>query len=88
MTSSTPRVSLLAFPRFVVGESGPELDILTRGGYGRADRKLGTWSTAFLIINRVVGAGIYSTPSSIISSIHSVGVTLLFWVLGGIMTFW
>ncbi|KAJ4304030.1 hypothetical protein N0V88_001635 [Collariella sp. IMI 366227] len=52
------------------------------------DRKLGTWSTAFLIINRVVGAGIYSAPSAIILSINSVGVTLLFWVLGGLMTFW
>ncbi|KAK4639005.1 hypothetical protein QC761_702480 [Podospora bellae-mahoneyi] len=51
------------------------------------ERKLGTWSTAFLIINRVVGAGIFSTPSSIILSINSVGMTLLFWVLGGIMTF-
>ncbi|KAK4039914.1 amino acid permease-domain-containing protein [Parachaetomium inaequale] len=51
------------------------------------DRKLGTWSTAFLIINRVVGAGIYSTPSGIIYSLDSVGVTLLFWVLGGVMTF-
>ncbi|KAK3368223.1 amino acid permease-domain-containing protein [Podospora didyma] len=51
------------------------------------DRKLGTWSTAFLIINRVVGAGVYSTPASIIYYTNSVGVTLLFWVLGGVMTF-
>jgi hypothetical protein len=52
------------------------------------DRKLGTWSTAFLIINRVVGAGIFSTPAEIIRLTNSVGATLLFWVLGGIMTFW
>ncbi|KAK4212393.1 phosphatidylinositol 4-kinase-like protein [Rhypophila decipiens] len=51
------------------------------------DRKLGTWSTAFLIINRVVGTGIFSTPSSIILYTNSVGATLLFWVLGGVMTF-
>ncbi|KAK0645905.1 amino acid permease-domain-containing protein [Cercophora newfieldiana] len=51
------------------------------------DRKLGTWSTAFLIINRVVGAGIFSTPAEIIRLTDSVGATLLFWVLGGIMTF-
>ncbi|KAL2270446.1 hypothetical protein VTJ83DRAFT_2630 [Remersonia thermophila] len=51
------------------------------------DRKLGTWSTAFLIINRVVGSGIYSTPSGIIHSINSVGITLIFWVIGGVMTF-
>jgi phosphatidylinositol 4-kinase len=52
------------------------------------ERRLGTWSTAFLIINRVVGTGIYSTPSSIIGYTDSVGATLLFWVLGGVMTFW
>lgn len=51
------------------------------------ERKLGTWSTAFLIINRVVGNGIYSTPSTIIRYTDSVGATLLFWVLGGVMTF-
>ncbi|KAK5663901.1 hypothetical protein OQA88_112 [Cercophora sp. LCS_1] len=51
------------------------------------DRKLGTWSTAFLIINRVIGAGIFSTPAEIIRLTNSVGATLLFWVLGGIMTF-
>jgi amino acid transporter len=51
------------------------------------ERKLGSWSTAFLIINRVVGNGIYSTPSTIIRYTDSVGATLLFWVLGGLMTF-
>jgi hypothetical protein len=52
------------------------------------DRKLGIWSTTFLIINRMVGAGIYSTPATIIQYTDSVGATLLFWVLGGFMTFW
>ena len=52
------------------------------------DRKLGLWSTTFLIINRLIGNGIYSTPSSIIQNTNSVGATLLFWALGGLMTFW
>jgi len=52
------------------------------------DRKLGTWSTAFLIINRVVGSAIFSTPAEIIRLTNNVGATLLFWVLGGFMTFW
>ncbi|KAK3357722.1 phosphatidylinositol 4-kinase-like protein [Lasiosphaeria hispida] len=51
------------------------------------DRKLGTWSTAFLIINRVIGAGIFSTPAQIIRLTNSVGATLLFWVLGGFVLF-
>lgn len=51
------------------------------------DRKLGVFSTTILIINRVVGTGLYSTPSAIIARTESVGATLLFWVLGGLMTF-
>ncbi|KAI6631231.1 hypothetical protein MCOR08_005972 [Pyricularia oryzae] len=51
------------------------------------DRKLGVFSTTLLIINRVVGTGIYSTPSAIITNTDNVGATLLFWVLGGMMTF-
>lgn len=51
------------------------------------DRKLGIFSTTILIVNRVVGTGLYSTPSAIIARTESVGATLLFWVLGGLMTF-
>ena len=35
----------------------------------------------------MVGTGIYSTPSTIIKGTNNVGATLLFWFLGGIMTF-
>ena len=52
------------------------------------DRKLGFFSTSLLIINRMVGTGIFSTPSTIMQATDSVGVSLLFWLLGGIMTFW
>lgn len=47
---------------------------------------LKVFSTTLLIVNRVVGTGIYTTPAQIIKSTNSVGATLLFWVLGGIMT--
>ena len=53
-----------------------------------ADRKLGYFSTALLIVNRMVGTGIFSTPSTIMQATNSVGAALLFWVLGGIMCFW
>ncbi|KHE80667.1 hypothetical protein GE21DRAFT_4025, partial [Neurospora crassa] len=69
-----------------VGEEGEEEEDF-RDYVFPEERKLGTWSTAFLIFNRVVGAGIFSTPSSIIHYTNSVGATLLFWVLGGVMTF-
>ncbi|MCJ1465141.1 hypothetical protein MMC07_003757 [Pseudocyphellaria aurata] len=52
------------------------------------DRKLGFFSTSLLIVNRMVGTGIFSTPSTIMQATDSVGVSLLFWLLGGITTFW
>lgn len=51
------------------------------------DRKLGFFSTSLLIVNRMVGTGIFSTPSTIMQATDSVGATLLFWVLGGFMSF-
>ena len=50
------------------------------------DRKLGFWSTSFLIVNRMVGTGIFSTPSTIMQATDSVGASMLFWVLGGAMS--
>ena len=52
------------------------------------DRKLGVLSTSLLIINRMIGSGIFSTPSTITQATDSVGASLFFWVLGGIITFW
>ena len=53
-----------------------------------SDRKLGCISTSLLIVNRMVGTGIFSTPSTIMQATDNVGSTMLFWVLGGFMTFW
>ncbi|KAM0559970.1 hypothetical protein ACHAPJ_003924 [Fusarium lateritium] len=54
-------------------------DQYTAGGLGR---HLGVFSTASLIIGRIIGTGIFSTPSSIVSSVGSVGAAMLLWVLG------
>ncbi|KAJ5667758.1 uncharacterized protein N7477_006328 [Penicillium maclennaniae] len=64
--------------------SGPKVgelnfDESTRGGLGR---HLGIWSTIFLIVGRIIGTGIFSTPSSVTKSAGSVGAALLLWVLG------
>ncbi|KAJ7214391.1 APC amino acid permease [Mycena pura] len=48
-------------------------------------RQLGLPSAAFLIFNRVIGTGIFATPSLILSSSGSVGVALLMWVLGALI---
>ncbi|KAG8626001.1 hypothetical protein KVT40_006402 [Elsinoe batatas] len=50
-------------------------------------RKLGVTSAVLLIINKMIGTGIFSTPSGIFVNTGSVGVSLMLWVLGGVITF-
>ncbi|TLD38307.1 high affinity methionine permease [Venturia nashicola] len=56
----------------------------TSGGLGR---HLGLTSTTLLIIGRIIGTGIFSTPSSITASVGSVGAALMLWVLGLALSF-
>jgi len=48
----------------------------------QARRRLGLFSATFLIFNRVIGSGIYATPSLILHNSGSVGVALLMWLAG------
>lgn len=45
-------------------------------------RKLGVTSAVFLIINKMIGTGIFSTPSGIFAATGSVGVCLFLWIIG------
>ncbi|QKX60187.1 uncharacterized protein TRUGW13939_07330 [Talaromyces rugulosus] len=54
-------------------------DEYTQGGLGR---HLGVVSTTFLVVGRIIGTGIFSTPASVTESLGSVGASLMFWVLG------
>jgi hypothetical protein len=45
-------------------------------------RKLGITGAVFLILNKMIGTGIFSTPSSIFAATGSVGVSLMLWVIG------
>jgi len=38
-------------------------------------------------VGRIIGTGIFSTPSSITSSVGSVGAALMLWILGGVLSF-
>lgn len=38
-------------------------------------------------VGRIIGTGIFSTPSSILSSVGSVGASLMLWVLGFALSF-
>jgi amino acid permease len=49
-------------------------------------RNLG-WSSAYiLIMSRVIGSGIFATPGAIVRSVGSVGITLLLWIAGAIIS--
>ncbi|EJP62073.1 High-affinity methionine permease [Beauveria bassiana] len=44
------------------------------------------WATIiFLNINQMIGTGIFSTPGSILNATGSVGLALIYWVIGAIM---
>ena len=45
-------------------------------------RQIGTFSAIFLIFNRMIGTGIFATPSNILSLSGSVGLALMIWVIG------
>lgn len=36
----------------------------------------------------MIGTGIFSAPSTIMQTTDSVGASMFFWVLGGVITFW
>ncbi|KAF2280644.1 high-affinity methionine permease-like protein [Westerdykella ornata] len=50
-------------------------------------RKIGITGAVFLILNKMIGTGIFSTPSGIFAATGSVGVALFLWIIGGILTF-
>lgn len=50
-------------------------------------RKSLNWSSAYiLVMSRVIGSGIFATPGSIVKSTGSIGLTLLVWLAGTILS--
>jgi amino acid transporter len=47
-----------------------------------AKRQIGITSAVFLIVNRIIGTGIFATPSAILSLSGSVGLALMMWLVG------
>ncbi|KAF1984288.1 amino acid transporter [Aulographum hederae CBS 113979] len=50
-------------------------------------QKIRSFTVICLVINRTIGHGIFVTPSRIIQGTGSVGISLIFWVLGGVFAF-
>lgn len=48
-------------------------------------RQIGLTSAVFIIFNRIIGTGVFATPSSILSFSGSVGLSLFMWVIGAII---
>jgi amino acid permease len=62
-----------------------EFDVIpeTAAGLGRNL----DWGSAYvLIISRVIGSGIFATPGSIVKSVGSVGLTLVLWIVGALIS--
>lgn len=45
-------------------------------------RQIGVFSASLLIFNRVIGTGIFATPSTILQLAGSVGLSLFMWAIG------
>lgn len=56
----------------------------TERGLGR---HLGLFSTTMLVVGRVIGTGIFSTPAAITKGVGSVGAALALWTLGLLVSF-
>ncbi|KAI0660293.1 high affinity methionine permease [Cubamyces menziesii] len=55
----------------------------TAGGMGR---HLGIFSCTMIVVGTTIGTGIFATPSSILSSVGSVGASLMLWLLGFVLS--
>ena len=60
-------------------------DILFQTSESR--KQIGLTSAIFLIFNRMIGTGIFATPSTIFALSGSVGLTLFIWVAGMLIAF-
>lgn len=67
----------------VKGADGPQdVDEGSLFQVRQAKRQIGVTSAVFLIFNRMIGTGIFATPSAIFSLSGSVGLSLFIWVAG------
>ncbi|KAK2611489.1 hypothetical protein N8I77_004825 [Diaporthe amygdali] len=61
---------------------GDELEVGRIVDAREAKRQIGIPTAIFLIVNRIIGTGIFATPSTILGLSGSVGLSLFMWVAG------
>ncbi|KAL4869860.1 hypothetical protein BDV12DRAFT_208184 [Aspergillus spectabilis] len=70
-------------PRYDAVETTPRQDELPTATPG----KYLSWSTAYiLVVSRVIGSGIFATPGSIVKSSGSIGLSLVIWLAGTVLS--
>ncbi|KAH9481926.1 High-affinity methionine permease [Psilocybe cubensis] len=87
-----------SYPRSSSDTSWPLLRDSETEGYGsladesvqsRAEnhpkRQIGVVSAVFIIFNRIIGTGIFATPSTILGFSGSVGLSLVMWIIGAVI---
>ncbi|KAF9446966.1 high affinity methionine permease [Macrolepiota fuliginosa MF-IS2] len=62
-----------------------EVDAVEDSENPTSRRQIGLLSAVFIIFNRIIGTGVFATPSSILSLSGSVGLSLFMWVIGAII---
>lgn len=50
------------------------------------DKKLGYFSTAALIVSKMIGTGVFAKPSVVLENCGGKGVALFLWVACGLMS--
>ena len=48
------------------------------------EQDLGTWNVAALIMNKMIGTGIFTAPGLILSLTGSKSISIVLWIVGGI----
>ncbi|RDB26393.1 High-affinity methionine permease [Hypsizygus marmoreus] len=48
-------------------------------------QQIGVFSAVFIIFNRIIGTGVFATPSAILALSGSVGLSLIMWIVGAVI---
>ncbi|KAK3309258.1 amino acid permease-domain-containing protein [Chaetomium strumarium] len=73
-------------PRVRLDDNDGDDDVSFLPAETTTTRTLGWSSTYILIISRVIGSGIFATPGAIVRSVGSIGLSLLLWIAGAVIS--
>ncbi|KAJ5556489.1 methionine permease [Penicillium frequentans] len=67
-------------------DSKPNSELHVVEAHVLQERRIGIFGSISLIVNKIIGAGIFSTPATIYSLSGSVGMALIIWVVAGLIS--